>query len=233
MNKFPQLRILAGLLVTIIVFPVSAQSLSQLKQENARLLAQIQALQTQGCGVAGAGAAEWNQGAITAKLDAIRVGQHSDGPGQQDGNVTVALTLRNSGQLPIALNYRTGTFRLIDEAGHEYNSLQKAASGIPTANSSHADSTAIMNPGTSRTVTFSAFRVPSAGQPPGRLFDINATFIQIEDRGRGQISKVRDYQVAFTNAPASGGGFSTDRTGHPSSPVADRVINGILNRIIK
>ena len=41
------------------------------------------------------------------------------------------------------------------------------------------------------------------GQTIGSGFDINATFVQLEDLGQGRIRTLRDFQVAFTSVSAS------------------------------
>ena len=70
-------------------------------------------------------------------------------------------------------------------------------------------------------MTFSTARVMRDGETPGRLFDLNASFIQIEDMGQGRIRKVRDYSVGFTNIRASSGGVSFDETASPSSRIVE------------
>lgn len=199
----------SGLLLSLSIFavtaaiPASAQSATDLRQENARLKAELRALQAQGCSSPSSSPATWREDALTATVEAIRVGQRANHPGQPDGHVTLTLTLGNRGNAPIALNYQAGSFRLVDETGHEYRATLGKASGIPTASSSEADPTAVMLAGASRTVTFSAFRVPSSSDALPRRFDVNATFIQIEESASGQVRKVRDYSTGFTNVPAS------------------------------
>lgn len=193
---------LVTLLLVASTAPANAQSLSQLKQENARLRAELQALQAQGRGSQTGSAPTWSAGALRANVEVIRVGQRSNHPGQPDGHVTITLKLHNTGIKAIALNYLSGSFRLVDEAGHEYRATLRKASGIPTASNSEADPTAFIDAGGSRVVTFNAFRVPSASDALPRRFDVNATFIQLEDVGEGRVRKVRDYQAAFTNVSA-------------------------------
>lgn len=198
------MKIRFGLLLSLSLFaitaacPAFAQSVTDLKQENARLKAELRALQAQGCSPAGS-SSTWNTDVLHANVEAIRVGQRSNHPGQPDGHVTITLQLRNTGPQAIALNYLSGSFRLVDDAGHEYSATMKKASGIPTASNSEADSTALIDSGGSRVVTFNAFRVPSASDALPRQFDVHATFIQLEDLGQGRTRKVRDFPVAFTN----------------------------------
>lgn len=182
--------------------PASAQNVSQLKQENARLKAQLEMLQAQDCGTSPRAGQNWKQGDLSATIDTIRVGGRQD---RREAHITTTLTLRNTGRVPMALNYKSRSFKLVDDIGYAYElPMSKGVAGIPTAYEHQADATAIIGPGESRTVTFSAQRTMARGETLGRTFDLNASFIQIEDQGQGKIRKVRDYSTGFTNAPASG-----------------------------
>ena len=180
--------------------PASAQTAAQLKQENARLKAQIEALQAQGCQPSRSAGNDWNQDGVSARIDAIRPGLNNHG----DARITVTVTLRNTTARPIVLNYKSRSFSLVDDVGYEYSTHAYGGSvkGIPTADST-ADTTAVIGAGASRTVTFIAARGMNRGQSMGGRFDMNATFIQVEDLGQGQVRKVRDFAIAFTNVPAS------------------------------
>ena len=183
--------------------PASAQSADQLRQENARLKARIEALQSQRCDPDSTSATgSWSGDGLHARIDSIRPGLNN----HNDARISVTVTLRNTTSTPMALNYQSRSFSLVDDIGYQYSTHLYGGSvkGIPTANSSAADTTAILGPGSSRTVTFIAARSMDRGQTVGRRFDLNATFIQVEDLGQGRVRKVRDYPVAFTNVIASG-----------------------------
>ena len=202
---------LATLLLVASTAPANAQNLSQLKQENARLKAELRALQAQGCTTHQSGDASHANGAISANMDSIRVGPAT---GFASGHVavTVTLTLRNTANAPLILNYQKGSFSATDDRGYQYelkhqhlsSHYSKDIKGIPMATPSRADTTSIISAGSARTVTFTGIRYMRDGQSPGNRFDIAATFIQLEDLGQGRVRKVRDFPVAFTNAPASG-----------------------------
>ena len=194
---------LATLLIVAGMLPANAQSLSQLRQENARLKAQVEALQSQQCGAGyTSNPGTWNGDGLSARIDSIRPGLDN----HNDARISVTITLRNTTSRPMALNYQSRSFNLVDDIGYQYSTHLYGGSvkGIPTANSSTADTTAILGPGASRTVTFIAARSMNRGQTMGRRFDMNATFIQVEDLGQGRVRKVRDYPVAFTDVRASG-----------------------------
>lgn len=185
-----------------MAIPANAQSVTDLRQENARLKAQIKALQSQQCDPESTnGPGSWNGDGVSARIDSIRPGLNN----HNDARISVTITLRNTTSMPMALNYQSQSFSLVDEFGYQYSTHSYGGSvkGIPTANS-EADPTAIIGPGASRTVTFIAARSMNRGQTTGRRFDMNATFIQVEDLGQGRVRKVRDYPVAFTDVRASG-----------------------------
>ncbi len=190
-------------LVLLVGLPSSAQNTQHMQQENARLRAQIEALKAQCNGTSSRATNGWKQGNLSATVDAIRVGQRSNHPSQPDGHVTVALTLRNTGTLPIALNYQSGSFRLVDEAGGVYLATLKKVAGLSTATGHEADPSAVIDAGEIRSVMFNAFRVPSSTDTLPKRFDMNATFVQIEETAQGQVRKVRDYSIGFTDLPAS------------------------------
>lgn len=193
---------LATLLLLAATAPANAQSQTQLRQENARLKAQIEALQSRQCDPGSTnGPGGWNGDGLSARIDSIRPGLNN----HNDARISVTVTLRNTTSLPIALNYQSRSFSLVDDFGYQYSTHLYGGSvkGIPTANS-EADTTAIIGPGSSRTVTFIAARSMNRGQTTGRHFDMNATFIQVEDLGQGRVRKVRDYPIAFTDVRASG-----------------------------
>ena len=205
MNTRSGLLLSLSLVAVSAAIPASAQSITELKQENVRLKARIEALQSQQCGPGSTkGPGSWNGNGVSARIDSIRPGLNN----HNDARISVTITLRNTTSMPMALNYQSRSFSLVDEFGYQYSTHSYGGSvkGIPTANS-QADPTAIIGPGASRTVTFIAARSMNRGQTIGSRFDMNATFIQVEDLGQGRIRKVRDFPVAFTNAPASGTGF--------------------------
>lgn len=196
---------LATLLLVASTAPANAQSASQLKQENARLRAELRALQAQSCNSSTSSPELWSEDALNARIEVVRVGWRQD---RHEVHVTTTITLRNTSRLPLAINYQSRSFNLVDDRGYSYKlPMTKSVSGIPIAYESQADPTAVIAAGGSRTVTFSAYRKMGKGETPGDRFDLNATFIQLEDMGQGRIRKVRDFPVAFTNAPASGTGF--------------------------
>lgn len=181
--------------------PACAQSAAQLKQENARLKAQIETLQAQDCGRTSSDGNEWKQGSLGATIDAIRVGGRQD---RREAHITITLTLRNLGNAPMAINYKSRSFKLADDLGNAYAlPISKGVAGIPIAYEHQADATALLTPGETRKVTFSAVRTMAKGEKPGRVFDLNASFIHIEDMGQGRIRKVHDYSAGFTNVSAS------------------------------
>ena len=143
------------------------------------------------------------------------------------------MTLRNTGSEPMVLNYETNSLSVTDDNGYNYDIFNDGdqIKGIPTTKYSRVDTSAVIMPGASRTVTFIAARSMRPGQTPGARFDINATFGQYEDLGQGRIRKVRDFPVAFTNVGTSGRGAGI--TTRNVSDQASRAVDRLLERVIK
>lgn len=203
--------VLVMLLALASSLPAYGQSVSQLQQDNARLRAQLESLQAQGCGIDTPADGGHLGNPLVGTIDAVRVGPAT---GYATGHVavTVVMTLRNTGNTPLALNYQKGSFSVTDDRGYQYELRHEHSStrysqdvkGIPMATSNRADTTSVIHPGGRRSVTFIGTRYMKDGQTPGHRFDINATFVALEDFGQGSVRKVRDFPVAFTNVRASG-----------------------------
>lgn len=183
--------------------PASAQNVPQLKQENARLKAQIEQLQRDRCESPSASQNSWNEGGLSAHVDSIRIGR--DHVNSKVILVTTTITIRNTGSAAIPVNYKISSFKLVDNNGYAYKltGAISGISGIPVATESKVDPTSLIAPGASRRITFSTERNMRDGETPGRLFDLNASFIQVQDMGQGQVRKVRDYSTGFTNVAVS------------------------------
>lgn len=222
-----------------IATPALAQQGNSLEQENARLRAELQALQQRQGGTTSAPVTV--QGAaLEGSIASLRLGQAT---GYTKGTValTVMLALRNTGNVPLTLNYEQNSFAATDNHGYQYRLYHEHLSdkayaqdikGIPMATRSRAGTSQILAPGQSLNVTFIATRYMRDGQTPGSHFDIQATFGQYQDEGQGRIRKLRDFPVAFTN--------QTPGAGQPgSSPAArgsrllERAADQLLDRVIK
>ncbi len=225
------------ILIACAPLHASAQSTAQLKSENADLRAQLAALQAQGC-VAPPGpgtSPEWRDAQLSARVASIRVGLQRNSRVTYDA--TVSITLTNTGNAPLALNYEQGTFSLTDNHGYQYElqtySPAKFVKGIPIANGRTASTHQPLMPGQSSTVTFITDRQMSNGQTPGNRFDISATFGAYQDEGQGRIRKLQMFPVTFTDVARSSSGFDGGQTG-TSQPaevggkVIDRLLDGLL-----
>lgn len=217
-------------LMLLISTPAFAQSVAQLKQENQRLKAELQALQSQ-CPPSTLVGMNWQGEVLQAKLDSVLVGWPKAGTVE----VTITATIRNTGPSPMIVNYLSKSMSVVDDNGHRYNIKQyspetDSVKGIPIYGqygSRSVDTTAIISAGGTRTITFVLGRRMDSGQAPGSRFDINATFVQFEDLGQGRIRKVRDFPVAFTNAAASTRGASSviNRETNTMDQAAERLLH--------
>lgn len=232
------------LLATAIgsALPASAQNVSQLQQENAQLRAQLQALQ-QRCdsplpdtqsGVSQAGK-------VQAHIASLRVGAAT---GYASGHiaVTVVMTLTNTGNSPMALNYEERSYALTDNNGYQYNLrnehsgvyAKEGVKGIPIATPGRASTNQLLAPGQSNSVTFIAIRSMRDGQTPGTAFDVNASFGQYQDEGQGRIRKINTYPLAFTNVPRSAAGYTGEQTGQSlPAEVGSRAVDRLLDGLFK
>ena len=216
--------------------PASAQSVSQLQQENAQLRAQIAALQAQGCAAPSTAESTWSDAQLSARVESIRVGTRSND--RNTTEISVALTLTNTGNTPLPLNYEYGSFSLTDNRGYRYelslSSESTHVKGIPVATSSRADARQPLMPGRSSTVTFLTSRKMRDGQTPGDSFDINTTFGAYQDEGQGRIRKLRTYPVAFTNVHRSTAGYTGDQSGQNlPTEVGEKVIDRLVDGLFK
>lgn len=231
-RKLALLPVLAVLAATI--HDATAQSREQLLEENRQLRAQLDGQAAKGCRPDTSKPKPYQDGAVSATVESLRVG-----PVQNSRNsiaVTASIALRNAGDSPLVLNYEYKTFSLTDDRGYQYElrsegyDAKQVVKGIPMANSTRADTSAVMQPGESRTVTFIATRQMKEGQTPGSSFDINATFGQYIDEGQGRIRKGRQYPVAFSSVPASGKGATagSDATRSKAADLAGRLLDGLV-----
>ncbi len=229
------IRPISVAVMLLISTPAFAQSAAQLKQENQRLKAELQALQSQ-CPSSTPAGMNWQGEALQARLDSVRMGWPKAGTVE----VTVTATIRNTSPSPMIVNYLSKSMTVVDDNGYRYGTKQyspetDSVKGIPIYGqygNRSVDTTAIISAGGTRTITFVVGRRMDSGQTPGSRLDINATFVQFEDLGQGRIRKVRDFPVAFTNATASTRGASST-IGRQASGIVDQASDAIISRLIK
>lgn len=193
-------------MATTVIHDAGAQTREQLLEENRQLRAQL----ANGCAPQAGTPHTHRDGQLSATVESLRVGAAT---GYADHlAVTTSITLRNEGDSPIVLNYEQNSFAVTDDHGYQYKLdhehstkyYTKNVKGIPMATRSRADTSAVMRPGESRTVTFIGIRYMKDGQTPGSVFDINATFGEYFDEGQGRIRKGRQHPVSFSSVPVGG-----------------------------
>lgn len=229
-------RVLLSLLAvaTTVIHDADAQTREQLLEENRQLRAQLDGLAAKGCRADTPGPASYKDGAISATVESLRVGPVENS--RHSIAVTTSIALRNTGNSPLVLNYEYKTFSLTDDRGYQYElrsegyDAKQVVKGIPMANSSRADTSAVMHPGESRTVTFIATRQMKDGQTPGSLFDINATFGEYFDEGQGRIRKGRQHPVSFSGVPAGAkvGATVPEAAKRKTSEAVGRLLEGLV-----
>ena len=221
--------------IAIVTPSAYAQTASQLQAQINELKRDVADLKGQGHTTAPpahvpGGSGSWSQGSVNAVVQAIRASRAKN----DRVTVTTTLTLTNTGKTPIALNYNSGSLNVVDNVGYKYIFDNRHATeehggvrGIPIFYNGRGDSTSIIDPGASRTVTFTTTRNAKAGESIGGNFDINASFSQLENLGEGRIRKVRDYSVAFVGIPLNSQGKSTASL---AQPVGDQVLDTATNK---
>ena len=220
-------------LATTVIHDVQAQTREQLLEENRQMRAQLDNMGTGGCRQDASTPRLYQDGAVSAKVDSLRVG-----PGETRNRiaVTTSIALRNTGHSPIVLNYQKDSFSLTDDRGYQYelrteqSNAKQVVKGIPVATSNRVDTSAVMQPGESRTVTFIASRAMNDGQTPGSTFDINATFGEYIDEGQGRVRKGRQHPVAFIGVPAGGkiGATVPETAKRKTSDAVGRLLEGLV-----
>ena len=215
--------------------------INELKRDVALLKGQVDTPATH---VPLTGSGTWSQGSVNAVIQAIRASKSKS----NKVTVTTTLTLKNTGNTPISLNYIWRSLNVVDNVGYKYESNfysgDGSVSGIPVFSSGKGDTTAVIDPGASRTVTFTSSRNAKSGESIGGSFDINASFSQIENLGEGRIRKVRDYSVAFVGIPLNTqgqsaaslaqpvGGQVLDTATNKATEVVGNKVNNFLNKIL-
>ena len=226
------IRVIVGALLCLATLSAAAQTAEQLQQENARLRAQLAAQQT--------ASAQIPNG--TARLDAtiqsIRAGQPAGFTNSHAG-LTITMILRNTGSVPLALNYQQKTFSATDNNGYQYSlyhehlvtAYSEDIKGIPMASSSRASTNFVLQPGQSSPVTFIAVRYLDKGQTVGNRVDVTATFGAYQDMGQGRIKQLQTFPVSLLGQPiatGAGWGQAANAAGNVIDSTADRVLNKIF-----
>lgn len=187
-----------------------AQDSAALKREIARLQAEL-AQQKASCHAGPpAGAASGQRvGDLSFSVPSVRVGQ-ATGSVKGTISVTTTISIRNDGKAPIALNYNSRSFGVVDDKGYEYRipneylhgGNARFIKGLSIATSTKADTRDVLSPGQEVLVTFIAQRFMRDGEAPGNGFNINTSFGEYADEGEGRVRHVRDYPVGFLGVAA-------------------------------
>ena len=169
-----------------IAAPVCAQSNEQLKLENAELRARLTQQEGQ------------QAQPLTYSIQSVRKQENAKGP----SHLVITVQISNQSRAPLALNYLSRSMSLVDDHGLSYSPTQNYGhiKGIPVAQN-RADPTINLPPGGSLTFVIDATRYLKKGERMGSSFDLLLTLGQFVHNAKGQIIKVRDFPVSFTNAP--------------------------------
>ena len=240
----PMAIVLAVLMV--VSMPVLAQSAAQLQSQINQLKNEVEQIKAQ-LGSAprpGAGrAVPSQQGNLSANIESIRVAQPY--PRTPRLHATVVMTLINTGSEPLYLNYKAGSFNLVDSNGYQYEfysgsigEVESGVKGIPIAKSGRADARSSIPAGGTRKVTFTVVRDARSGQTIGNTFDVSATFVEVADLGEGRVKVTRELPVTITNVPLGGssagvGGQAVDGLGNQAMDVAGDKVKEKAGKLLK
>lgn len=236
----PMAIVLAVLMV--VSMPVLAQSAAQLQSQINQLKNEVEQIKAQ-LGSAprpGAGrAVPSQQGNLSANIESIRVAQPN--PRTPRLHATVVMTLINTGSEPLYLNYKAGSFNLVDSNGYQYEffgEFDGGVKGIPIATSGRADARSSIPAGGTRKVTFTVVRDARSGQTIGNTFDVSATFVEVADLGEGRVKVTRELPVTITNVPLGGssagvGGQAVDGLGNQAMDVAGDKVKEKAGKLLK
>ena len=164
--------------------PAWAQSAEQLKRENAELrarLAQQEGQQAQ---------------PLSYSVQSVRKQEKAGGA----SHLVITVLVRNQTREPLALNYLSRSTKLVDNHGLEYSPTQNYGKvhGIPVANT-RASTDLNLPAGGTLTFVIDATKYLKNGERMGSEFDLQLTLGHFGFNDRGQIIKVRDYPLSFTN----------------------------------
>ena len=235
MSSSPFHRLVACALAMALCVPAAhAQDAATLKRENQRLSSELAALRIQcraGNAPVGGSAVSGEQriGALGFEIISLRAVAESRGQARS----TLTLKIRNLGSAPVILNYKHGSFSLVDEHGYGYRLGHWAGFGDPvgisTATDNRAGTADLIQPGDSINVTFVSGRNPLDGQSVGNAFDLSATFVAVTDLGEGPLRVGRTYPVAFVGVPRSAGAPAVGESVRQGGKnVVDSVLKGLF-----
>lgn len=198
------------LLATLVATPAFAQTADDLKRENEALrarLAQIEGQQTQ---------------LLTYAIKSVRAQPARSGP----SHLVVTVEVRNRSTQPLALNYLGRSIKLVDNNGLAYSPTQNYGKihGIPVASETRADATPNLPAGGTLTFVFDATSYLKNGERMGSAFDLFFTLGQFGHNAQGQIVKVQDHPVSFTNVPIEAG------TPQVANDLLDQGLDRLLRR---
>lgn len=127
-------------------------------------------------------------------------------------SVRTTLRIRNLGNQPVIVGYRTGSASLTDNQGHSYawgrsgSSEARYVQGIGEVSRNGADPQFRLAPGEAREASFERIlQYNKRNAVPGNVFSLDLTLAQLAVIGNRQLRTEREYALSFSNLTASSG----------------------------
>jgi hypothetical protein len=129
------------------------------------------------------------------------------GPADQHHSLKLNLSFRNVSSEPLILGYKSGSGTAIDNLGNGYvygrpGTHDTSFAGIGLVTSRAADPSFALNPGESRTASFTVTRFNSRGKELGTAWAYDVVLNQLEILPSQQVRNGREYSLHFTDLSA-------------------------------
>lgn len=155
---------------------------------------------------AGAATPEIVVGDLAWRVVSLRVTQPQPYRGSSlYSNAFVTLQIRNASSVPVALNYVSGSGRVVDDRGYVYEqNWMTTVEGVGLAKKNEASSEYVVPAGGSITARVMLPREFRKNETLGSSFDFSAEFLSVEDLGEGRLKNLRKYPVSFIGLQKAG-----------------------------
>lgn len=109
--------------------------------------------------------------------------------------LTVFLTIKNKGTMPVSLNYLDSSGVLINQFSQSWSFISSTGIGLDNGGTTSLDY--VIQPGAEIKATLRYADILPENQSPGNNFNFSATFTSYVDTGGGRLKEVHVYPVSF------------------------------------
>ncbi|MEP6589546.1 MAG: hypothetical protein ABJC19_00045 [Gemmatimonadota bacterium] len=152
----------------------------------------------------------------------------------RDHVVRITVKVHNTSPARLILGYKSGSSVVIDNLGNRFywgraGTYDLSASGIGTVTGQKADPGFALDPGESRSATFTLVRFRPGNTATGTAFSWDVVLTQLEPLSGGQIRSVRDFALSFPDLAPN----ASDAARGAASDAGKSLINDVLKRVRK